>query len=253
MPLNLPRLYGELAEWFHLLTAPEEYAEEAAFYAGLIQAHCSPPPRRLLELGSGGGNNASHLKAHFEMTLSDISMEMLAISRSINPDCEHILGDMRAMRLNRTFDAVFAHDALDYLTTLDDLRRAVQTARVHCRPGGVVLLAPDTLRETFRPATSHGGRDGLRRALRYLEWTWDPDPSDTAYRTEMAYLLRQEDGSVRVEMDRHELGLFSRGQWLEVMGGCGLSASVIPFEHSEVEPGTLEVFVGKVPSGAAED
>ena len=25
-----PRMYGELADWFHLLTAPDEYAAEAA-------------------------------------------------------------------------------------------------------------------------------------------------------------------------------------------------------------------------------
>src|SRR5436190_3075338 len=107
-----PKLYGELADWFRLLTAPEDYAEEAELYRALVVEGCAFPPRTVLELGSGGGNNASHLKRHFEMTLVDRSREMLAISRSLNPECEHLVGDMRSVRLGRTFDAVFVHDAV---------------------------------------------------------------------------------------------------------------------------------------------
>ena len=33
---SLPRLYTDLAGWFHLLTAPEDYAEEADFYWGCL-------------------------------------------------------------------------------------------------------------------------------------------------------------------------------------------------------------------------
>ena len=29
---ELPRIYSGLAPWFHLLTAPGDYEEEAAFY-----------------------------------------------------------------------------------------------------------------------------------------------------------------------------------------------------------------------------
>ena len=51
------RLYGDLAPWFHLLTAPEDYAAEAERYRGLI-IDAAPGAQTLLELGSGGGNNA---------------------------------------------------------------------------------------------------------------------------------------------------------------------------------------------------
>jgi SAM-dependent methyltransferase len=43
----------------------------------------------VLELGSGGGNNASHLKARFEMVVVEPSPAMLAVSRALNPECEH--------------------------------------------------------------------------------------------------------------------------------------------------------------------
>ncbi|MGH7598321.1 MAG: class I SAM-dependent methyltransferase, partial [bacterium] len=76
-----PKLYQELAEWWPLLSTPAEYADEAAFFHQTLIAACEKPPRTLLELGSGGGNNASHLKTHFLMTLVDLSVEMLAVSR----------------------------------------------------------------------------------------------------------------------------------------------------------------------------
>ncbi len=95
------RLYSDLASWWPLISAPEEYVEEAAFAASLLRT-ANPPTRTVLELGSGGGNNAFHLKREFEMTLVDLSEEMLAVSRQLNPECEHIQGDMRTVRLGRT-------------------------------------------------------------------------------------------------------------------------------------------------------
>ncbi len=240
---GLPKLYTELAEWWPVLSAPADYEEEADFYAARLVAACDRPPQHVLELGSGGGNNASHLKKHFRMTLVDPSAGMLAVSRALNPDLEHVQGDMRTVRLGREFDAVFVHDAVVYMTNEADVRRAIETARVHCRVGGAVLIAPDHVRETFRESTDHGGHDGPEKALRYLEWTWDPDPTDNTYTVDYVYLLRSLDGSISVEHDRHVEGLFSRQDWLTWLKDAGFDARSIPFDHSELEPGTYEVFV----------
>jgi SAM-dependent methyltransferase len=244
---SLPLLYTELAPWFHLLTAPEDYAEEAEFYRKIFMAAFETPPRTLLEIGSGGGNNASHLKEHFSITLVDLSASMLAISRQLNPECEHIQGDMRNLRLGRRFDVVFIHDAITYLTTEVDLASTIETAYIHCRSGGIALLCPDHVRETFRPSTKHGGHDGDRRGLRYVEWYWDPDTTDTTYVGDFAYLLREGD-SVRCVYDRHVLGMFARHTWLTLMSRAGFQVRSVPFEHSEIEPGTSEVFLGIKPN-----
>lgn len=244
------RLYGEFASWWHILSAPEDYAEEAAFFRKVLNEGCESPPKTVLELGSGGGNNASHMKAWFEMTLVDVAPGMLRASREINPELEHVEGDMRSVRLGRLFDAVFVHDAVGYMRTRGDLRRAVRTAALHCRPGGAALFCPDSVVENFRPATRHGGHDGPDgRAIRYLEWTWDPDPDDDAYRVDFAYLLREADGTVRAERDLHICGLFPRAFWLEVLGGEGLEPGILDFEHSEIEPGTHVLFLGRKPAG----
>lgn len=246
---ELPRLYTDLADWFHLLTSPAEYDEEAAFYWGLFVDAADAPPRTLLELGSGGGNMASHYKRHVRPTLVDLSPRMLALSERLNPELEHVPGDMRTVRLGRVFDAVFVHDAVCYLTTLADLRQAMETAFLHCRPGGVAIFAPDHLRENFVAGTDTGGHDGEGRGLRYLQWTWDPAPTDTTYVTDYAYLLREDGQPTRCVYDRHVGGLFGRADWLRLLEAVGFRATVRPLEHSEVPPGSVEVFVAVKPTG----
>lgn len=244
----MPILYGELAPWWPLLSPPADYAEEAVFYERTLLEACARRPGTLLELGSGGGNNASFLKKRFQMTLVDRSPGMLATSRALNPECEHVEGDMRTVRLGRRFDCVFVHDAVAYMATEGDLRKAMETAFVHCEPGGAALFTPDHVRESFRPATDHGGIDGGGRGLRYLEWTWDPDPADTTYTVDFAFLLRERDGSVRVEQDRHTLGLFARADWLRLLSEVGFRPRGVPLEDSELEPGEGTVFVAAKPA-----
>jgi SAM-dependent methyltransferase len=228
-----PRLYRGLAEWWPLLSAPEDYAEEAAEYTRLILDASNGEARTVVELGSGGGNNASYMKASFELTLVDRSPQMLAVSRGLNPECEHAEGDMRSVRLRRAFDAVFVHDAIAYMTTEDDLRGVFATAFEHCKGGGVALIVPDHVRETFEPSVHHGGHDGPDRALRYLEWTWDPDPDDTTVRMDLTYVFHEPDGSVHAELDEHVCGLFPRATWLRLIGDAGFEVRAVPLVHDE--------------------
>lgn len=239
------RLYDDLAAWWPLLSAPGEYAEEAGYYRDILVEACDP--RTVLELGSGGGNNAYHLKRHFELTLVDLSPGMLAVSRALNPDCDHRAGDMRSVRLGREFDAVFIHDAVMYLTTEEDLFRALETAFVHCRPGGAVLIAPDDVLETFRPETSTGGHDGDGRSLRYIQWSCAPEPGSPSFTVDFAYLLREGSAPVRVVSDRHEQGLFPRRLWLELCSKAGFEAEVRSVVHSELAPRKSELFLCRRP------
>lgn len=241
------RLYDDLAEWWPLLSPPEDYAEEASFYLSALAPESASVRPTMLELGSGGGNNASFLKLHFDLTLVDRSPGMLAHSRVLNPECEHLIGDMRTIRLGRLFDRVFVHDAVCYMTTSAELLRAMETAFAHCRPGGLAVFAPDYARETFEESTDQGGANSAEgRGLRYLEWVHDPDPSDTTYTVDYAYMLRTADGAVRVEHDRHLEGLFARGEWLDLMKRAGFEPRIVPFAHSEVDR-ELDVFVGHRP------
>ena len=230
----MTKLYNELATWWPLLSPVTDYTEEASFFLQVMRDAGLPPNPSLLELGCGGGSNAYHLKPYFpQITLTDLSPQMLAISQTLNPECEHLQGDMRILRLNRTFDVVFVHDAIDYMLTLDDLHQALETAALHCKPGGLALFVPDHVCENFEPSADHGGTDGEGRSLRYLEWTYDPNEHDSTYITEFVYLLREGNQTAQAEHDVHTCGLFPRADWLRLLTEVGFEPQDIhdPFER----------------------
>lgn len=243
------RFYDELAAWWPLISPADEYAEEAAFAASLLRGAVAPV-REVLELGSGGGHNALYLKRDFSLTLVDLAQPMLEISRLANPECTHVCGDMRTLRLGREFDAVFIHDAIEYMTSEEELLAALTTASLHCRAGGLVVVIPDATAETFEPSTDCGGSDDADgRGVRYLEWTWDPDPDDDWVQTEYSFLLREADGTLRTVHESHRTGLFSEARWLALLSEVGLAPKrIVETTSEEREPRT--VFVATKPSGS---
>ena len=239
--MSLPRLYTDLASWWPLLSPPGEYEDEAEAAIGMLRDALGNIPATLLELGSGGGNNALYLKRHATMTLVDLSPGMLAVSRKLNPEVEHVEGDMRTVRLARTFDAVFIHDAIMYMTTEDDLAAALTTAHAHLKPGGALLVLPDCVSETYVPNVEDGGEDGEDgRAMRYLIWTHPPVAGATAFYEDFAMMLRTADGAVECVHDRHLFGVFSRAQWQEAFRRAGFAGAS---EHAD--PWRQAVFIAR--------
>lgn len=217
-----PVLYGELTPWYRLLDPPADHREEAEAFTAAFDRVVSPRPETLLELGAGAGHNALHLRERFRCTLTDLSPAMQELSRALNPTCEHHQGDMRTLRLDRTFDAVLVHDAVCYMTSEADLRAAALTAFIHTRPGGAALFAPDCVRETFRDHTEWYTGEDEGRAMRCLEWSWDPDPADDTYTVDYAFLVRDGAG-VRAVHDRHVEGLFARATWEATLASVGFT------------------------------
>ncbi len=235
-----PLMYGRLASWFHLLSPPPDYADEASEIRALLEARVDPV-HTALELGSGGGNLASHLSDRWDMTLTDPAAGMLELSRAINPRARHIGGDMRSLRLAQDFDVVIVHDAIGYMISEDDLRAALETAWVHLRPGGAAIFLPDWVTDTFEPHTEHGGGDEGDRGLRYLEWDRDIDSDGHTIKTDYIIVTR-EAGEVRVEHDVHTLGIFSRGTWAKLLADVGFRAERLVSQEG------LDLFIGVRPA-----
>jgi SAM-dependent methyltransferase len=242
------RFYSDLARWWPLISPVEEYAEEAEEAARLL-ATAVRPVETVLELGSGGGHNAAHLKQHFRMTLTDLSEGMLAVSRKLNPECEHVQGDMRTIRLGRAFDAVFVHDAIDYMVTEADLAAVMATAFAHCREGGVAVFVPDVTKEQAESASDVecGGSDGSGGAgIRYLEWSYDPDPDDTCATTVYSFVFREVDGTVGTLTETHTLGVFPRATWLRLLEEQGFVAEAVT-ERTQEDRTPRLIFLGHRP------
>lgn len=230
--------------WYRWLDPPADHRDEAASYEAALEQAEGFRPETLLELGAGAGHNANHLSRRFRCTLTDISEPMLALSRSLNPSCEHVVGDMRTLRLGRVFDAVLVHDAIMYMCSEQDLRAVADTAFVHLRPGGVAVFAPDVVKDRFEETTNLLEHDEGGRSLRGIEWSWDPDPNDDTTAVEYMLLLREGDEVTSVH-DRQTEGLFSKATWRRILEAAGFA---VEMTERRDEGNVDEVFLCRRPA-----
>lgn len=150
-------VFTDYARYYDLLYRDKDYPAEAEYVAGLIRKF-HPSARSILELGSGTGIHASQLaEKGFMLHGVERSEEMINIARhnaakylklqSSNPPTHQSSnplfsqGDIRAVRLNKTFDAVISlFHVISYQTTNADVKAAFETARHHLKPGGIFIF-----------------------------------------------------------------------------------------------------------------
>jgi SAM-dependent methyltransferase len=234
------RLYSDLAWLWPMWGDPAvEYAHYCAHAVRLITQHAQRPVTSLLNIACGGGKNVFNLKEHYRVTGLDRSPAMLELAEKLNPACEFIEGDMRSFSLGKTFDAILLDDGISYMASRADLSAAFQAAFRHLNPGGVMVTGPDVTTETFlqnhtvaTPAIDKAKPDTLD--VIFIENLYDPDPADEHYEATMLYLIR-ENGMLRIETDRHTLGLFSLDTWRQTLSEAGFVAHEGKYADDENE------------------
>ena len=243
------RLYGDLARLWPLMSPPEHYRDEACYWLRELRSRLSPGRRRILDLGSGGGHHLHPLTDEFAATAVDLSEDMLAHSRRLNPGVAHHVGDMRTVRLGESFDAVLIHDAISYMTTEADLHAVFATARAHLHPGGLLVVAPDDYTETFTPPrVEHRTSRDAETELTYIEYSTDLDPTDTTIETTYVYFIKRA-GKLQVEVDHHVTGLFPVATWQRLLTEAGFEVERVDYPVSE-DDREMWLWVGRL-GGAA--
>ena len=223
------RLYYDLAYLWPIFSPPQEYAHEADLWLQALREKLGDGHHSILDLGVGGGHLLSYLTAEFEATAVDISERMLANSIRLNDNVEHILGDMRSIRLNRKFNAVLLHDSVSYLVSEDELKKTFETAAAHLETGGLLITVPDWFRETFGGTfVEHRIIENEDGEFAFIEYVSDPDPFDSTIETIFFYILRNIDG-IKVEEDRHITGIFPLETWERLMSESGFDVEVRPY------------------------
>ena len=208
------RLYSDLTHLWPLMSPPDHYKEEARYWLRELRSRLAPGRRRILDLGTGGGNHLHQLTAEFDATAVDLSEAMLSHSRRLNPGVVHHIGDMRTVRLGETFDAVLVHDAISYMSTEADLLAVFATARSHLRPGGLLITAPDDYTDTFAPPR--------------VDYQTNRNANDTTY----VFFIKR-DGELRVEVDRHVTGLFPMATWERLLTEGGFEVDRVDYPVSK--------------------
>lgn len=230
-----------------IISPPEHYVDEAEAAQTIIREHSKIPPKTLLHLGCGGGHLDLTLKEHFEVTGVDVSESMLILARRPNPGITYIRGDMRAIRLDRMFDAVTIFDSIDYMLTTADLKAAFATAFAHLRPGGVFLTyAEETAKRFQQNRTRSTTRSRSDVDITFVENAYDPGRTDTTFENTFVYMIRR-GGRLEIETDQHLSGLFPFQTWLDLLREVGFQVTTVEPEGPRSEEEDYPWFVSVKP------
>lgn len=159
-------VFGAYSQYYDLLYKDKDYVGEAEYVRQLIERY-QPGAQSLLDLGCGTGRHALLLASRgYSVTGVDRSPEMLTEARaqaaklgaSVKP--EFAAGDVRSVRVERTFDVVVSlFHVMSYQVSNEDLKAAFQTAKAHLKPGGVFIFdcwyGPAVLSERPSARTRH--------------------------------------------------------------------------------------------------
>ncbi|MDZ7960050.1 MAG: class I SAM-dependent methyltransferase [Aulosira sp. DedQUE10] len=142
-------VFANYARYYDLLYRDKDYIREVQFIHQLIQTY-APEALTILELGCGTAKHAALLaKESYEIDGVDFSQEMLLkaenrisqLPTDVSSKLKLFHGDIREVRLNRTFDVVLSlFHVISYQTKNEDLLATFATVKEHLKPGGIFIF-----------------------------------------------------------------------------------------------------------------
>jgi SAM-dependent methyltransferase len=167
------------------LVYPEPDEETPNLCRRLFARYLSASPTSILDIGCGTGRDLAGLARDIPDCWGvDASESMLGYARTVRPGLTLQLGDMRSVRLGRTFDVITClGSVLMYALDNADVQRALETFVVHAHDGTLLILdlnnamsflgdgwAPTQVRRVDTPAFSATAR--IRNTLDRRRQHW---------------------------------------------------------------------------------
>lgn len=238
--------YTRSAAFYDAIHTGKDYAGEAGWVHGRIQAHLRADGNALLDVGCGTGSHIAHLRAHYQAEGLDLEEALLRVARERFPDAAFHQGDMTDFDLGRRFDAVTClFSAIGYVRTEEELRRTIAGFARHLRPGGVAVVEPWLTPEGFTPGMMPRldvNESAELKIARMGRTERDGDLSAIVF----VYMVGYPGGIDHWE-DRHLLGLFTHQQMLDAFAAAGLE--VVEYDpHGLIGRG---MYVARLPESAA--
>jgi SAM-dependent methyltransferase len=143
-------VFDRYAEYYDAMYPEKDYVGEVSYVEALIREFAGPGPVSILDFGSGTGRHAIELASRgYSVRGIDSSASMVALAnarKSVQPEevrtrVYFSVDDARSIRLGAQFDVVLAlFHVASYQTTNSDFRSFLDTARLHLRPGGILIF-----------------------------------------------------------------------------------------------------------------
>lgn len=199
-------LYRKYARYYDLIYQWMDYPGESEFILMVVNRYKKSEGMNLLDVACGTGGHAQYLQKYFKILGLDINPEMLNIARKKLPKLEFVLGDMKKMELKKDFDVIIClFSAINYHTTLNELKNTFQRFYKHLKSGGVFIFDLGFCTENWEE-----GRmlvDAVVEGDLQLARISQSRLLDGVFNANFVFLVK-EDGKMDFDIDQHHIGVF---------------------------------------------
>jgi len=219
-------MYAKTAQYYDRMYAFKDYAAEAAKILVIVDRELDTDGRRLLDVACGTGLHLEHLKPHVEAEGLDLEPALLEIARTRHPEITFHQADMRTFSLDARYDVITClFSSIGYMTTAEDLRRAIARMADHLEAGGVLLIEPWLTPDAWHPNTVHGlfiDEPELKIARINTSFV---DGRLSIF--DLHHLIGTPEGTEHV-VEHHEMGLFTVDEMTNAFAAAGLDVIYDP-------------------------
>lgn len=211
----------------------KDYAAESTITVRAVLDR-KPDASSLLDVACGTGSHLRYFSERFAHVEGvDLSEDMVRTARANMPGVPIHQGDMRDLRLNRSFSAVTCmFSSVGYLASAAELDAALRSFARHLTPGGVAVVEPWWSPDTFLPGYVAGNVvevDG--RTISRVSHTVRHDEG-CASRMEVHYVVAEPGTGIQHFTDTHVMTLFTREQYEHAFRAAGLSVEFVPYDQA---------------------
>ena len=218
-------MYEEFAAVYDTLMDDFDYPAWAAYYLRLLaEAGCRP--RAAFECGCGTGSmSIPFARAGIKLAASDLSEDMLRVAqqkaRKSGVSIPFVCMDMRRLELPRPTEAILACcDAVNYLTTKEDVLAFFRAAHRFLKPGGVLAFDISSEEKLTAMGGAFYGED--RDGITYL-WQNSMDENSRVITMELTFFVETEGGLYRRFDETHVQRAHARDEIVRWLNDAGFS------------------------------
>lgn len=212
-------MFSRTAHLYDAIYSFKDYPAEAARLHELVEERVDHAGT-LLDVACGTGRHLADLRGRYEVEGVDLDPALLALARERLPGVPLHKGDLVSLDLGREFDVVTClFSSIAYVATRERLRAACEALARHVAAGGLLVIEPWVLPEDWMP--DHVAAVFVDEPELKIARINAPGPLTNPLVSEMQYLVGTP-GGVEHIVERHELGMFTREEYVGAVASAGL-------------------------------